>query len=572
MAGMKKGINDLATLYPEIAAQWDHEKNQGLLPSDVMPGSGKRVWWICCRGHSWRTAVYHRKEGHGCPYCTALDSAVKKGKNDLTAIHPELVQEWDWEKNIGYQPDAVAHTSQLQVWWRCEKGHSWKTTVNKRACRKQGCPYCSGIKVLAGFNDLETTMPELAAQWDHEKNGDLTPADVMAGTDRKVWWRCREGHSWEAMIYSRKNGNGCPYCAGNILVKGKNDLATADPDLLLEWDYEKNREVRPDSIAANSTAVVWWKCRNGHGWKAAVYSRHAGKGCPYCANRKILPGYNDLAATEPELLKEWDYRKNTVRPEHISRASRVRVWWKCCEGHSWKTSPASRSSGTGCPYCKHKEVLPGFNDLASLHPGIGASWDQEKNGGITPDMIAPYSAGVFWWKCKRGHSWKTSVSNRMSCGCPYCANRKVLPGYNDLQSRNPALAREWDHDGNAGLRPDEVTFRQRKQVLWICEKGHRWRAEVYERSCGAGCPYCNNKRVLAGFNDLKTAFPELMEDWDYERNVDISPDEIFPYTNRKVWWLCENGHHYRSTVNSHSQGSGCPYCYGHLPTKMRFVP
>ena len=111
-------------------------------------------------------------------------------------------------------------------------------------------------------------------------------------------------------------------------------------DLLLEWDYEKNREVRPDSIAANSTAVVWWKCRNGHGWKAAVYSRHAGKGCPYCANRKILPGYNDLAATEPELLKEWDYRKNTVRPEHISRASRVRVWWKCCEGHSWKTSPA----------------------------------------------------------------------------------------------------------------------------------------------------------------------------------------------------------------------------------------
>ena len=82
--------------------------------------------------------------------------------------------------------------------------------------RSHGCPYCAGKKVLAGFNDLAAACPEIAAEWDAEKNGTLTPEMVTLGSHRRVWWRCPLGYVWKAVVYSRAGGRrcGCPYCAG----------------------------------------------------------------------------------------------------------------------------------------------------------------------------------------------------------------------------------------------------------------------------------------------------------------------------------------------------------------------
>jgi hypothetical protein len=60
---------------------------------------------------------------------------------------------------------------------------------------------------------MATTHPALVAEWHPTKNGDLTPADVFAGSGRKVWWLCEEGHEWEAIGSSRTWGTGCPICA-----------------------------------------------------------------------------------------------------------------------------------------------------------------------------------------------------------------------------------------------------------------------------------------------------------------------------------------------------------------------
>ena len=135
---------------------------------------------------------------------------------------------------------------------------------------------------------MALTDPVLLAQWDRERNGDLTPNDVTYGSHRRVWWRCEKGHSWQAEVKSRTLlGAGCPVCAGKTVVPGVNDLATLRPELAAQWHPERNLPLTPEQVTAGSRRQVWWQCSLGHVWKARVHSR-TGKqrsGCPVCAGR-----------------------------------------------------------------------------------------------------------------------------------------------------------------------------------------------------------------------------------------------------------------------------------------------
>ena len=565
------GKNDLASLFPEIAAEWDPEKNGSLTPEQVLPGSGRRIFWICREGHSWKTAVYHRTRGHGCPWCSARAGALKRGVNDLLTVNPGLAAQWHETKNGGLGPSEVTAHSMRKVWWQCRKGHEWKASVNKRQ-KGTGCPYCAGNRILPGYNDLVSTGAPFLPEWDHEKNGDLIPETFGRGSNRKVWWKCSKGHNWEASVYSRTAGSGCPYCAGNTVVPGVNDIRSRMPEWVAEWDFARNG-TGPEKTAVTSAKKVWWKCGRGHSYRSSPACRIRGHGCVYCAGRKVLPGFNDFASGYPGLLEEWDYRKNRIDPSEITRSSNRRVWWKDCHGHEWLASVADRSAGTGCPYCSGRMVLLGFNDLAGRHPDIAREWDTGKNGGLRPEDVTYGSNRTVWWRCGQGHSWRASVAARTGGGhgCPYCGNRKAWPGFNDLLSCLPVIAREWDHLKNGSLMPDEVTYRTGRLVWWQCGKGHSYRMSVYGRWKGQGCPYCGGRKVLSGFNDLRTAAPWIAEEWDSERNGSLKPDNVFPYTNRKVWWKCENGHHWKSTVNSRQKGAGCPYCHGLIPRTPHFI-
>ncbi len=146
----------------------------------------------------------------------------------------------------------------------------------------RNCPYCSNQKILKGSNDLATVNPKLASEWNYEKNGDLKPEDFFANSSKKVWWKCSKRHEWQATINNRNNGRGCPYCAGQKVVKGKNDLSTINPKLANEWNYEKNGDLKPEDFFANSSKKVWWKCSKGHEWQATINNRNKGRGCPIC--------------------------------------------------------------------------------------------------------------------------------------------------------------------------------------------------------------------------------------------------------------------------------------------------
>ena len=102
---------------------------------------------------------------------------------------------------------------------RCRAcGYSWDAfpATILRSC---SCPCCTNRVAVKGINDLATTHPDIAAEWDYERNGELKPTDVVAGSSKRVWWRCPEGHEWQAIIYRRKAGGGnCPVCGK---VKGE---------------------------------------------------------------------------------------------------------------------------------------------------------------------------------------------------------------------------------------------------------------------------------------------------------------------------------------------------------------
>ena len=267
---------DLASLFPELAAEWHPTKNDRL-PSAVGPGSKYRAWWQCAAsGHEWQVAVQKRSSGTGCPYCTG--QKVLPGFNDLATVRPDLAREWHPTKNEG-RPTSVGKGSIRPVWWQCVEGHEWFASPNARS-RNRGCPFCSGKRALPGFNDLATLNPELAAEW-HPTRNKIGVETVRPFSHKKAWWQCAEGHEWEATIANRSLRRGCPFCSGHRVLPGFNDLATARPDLASEW-HSRN-EVSAAEVLPLSNRRVWWQCPDGHEWQAKVYSRAEGNGCPSCA-------------------------------------------------------------------------------------------------------------------------------------------------------------------------------------------------------------------------------------------------------------------------------------------------
>ena len=335
----------------------------------------------------------------------------------------------------------------------------------------------------------------LLTEWDDARNLPLTPETVSYGSQRKVWWRCANGHEWQAPVYSRTGGSGCPYCAGKR-VGQHNDLASLYPALAAQWDTEKNAPLTPEEVTVGSQRLVWWRCEKGHSWRAQVRSRVSGCGCPVCAGKRAVAGENTLADVAPELAAQWDAERNApLTPEMVTVGTRRKVWWRCARGHSWCAPVVGRTAkGDGCPYCAGKAVMPGENDLASLYPTLTAEWDREKNGTLTPQQVTPASNRKVWWRCEKGHSYAAVIAARTmrSNGCPYCANRKVLPGFNDLATVEPRIAAQWHPTLNDGLTPEMVIAGSHRKFLWLCPEGHVWKAVIYSRAGPqkCGCPVC----------------------------------------------------------------------------------
>ena len=269
---------------------------------------------------------------------------------------------------------------------------------------------------------------------------------------------------------------------------------------------------------------------------------------------KIVLGKNDLKSQFPEVAKEaygWD-------PTTTTAGSDQKKDWKCSKGHIYSSAVNNRTNGTGCPFCAGRKVLKGFNDLQSHYPDIAAEaygWD--------PTTTTAGSNQKKDWKCSKGHTYSSIVNERTSKGngCPFCSGQQVLTGFNDLKTKFPDIASEafgWD--------PATVFSASIEKRDWKCNNEHIYCTTIRLRTLrNTGCPFWSGNKVLTGFNDLKTKFPDIAAEaygWD--------PTTVVTGTDQKKDWRCSKGHIYSSSVNKRTgQGTGCPICaeYGFNPDK-----
>ena len=396
-------------------------------------------------------------------------------------------------------------------------------------------------------------------------------------------------------------------------------------ELMAEWDWERNNELKfdPQTLTLGSGRKAWWKCSQGHEWQTMIYDRNNGKGCPYCAGKKVLKGYNDLQTVNQTLAEEWNYEKNsTLKPEHFTANSGQKVWWKCTKQHEWQATINDRNNGKGCPYCSGRFAVKGKNDLQTINPILAEEWNYEKNGNLKPEDFTENSGQKVWWKCTKGHEWQAIIKNRnKGQGCPICNSErhtsfpeyaivyylkkyglKVIHSYKeqgyelDVYIPLKKVAIEYDgylwhrnktkqdlkknykckEDGiklyriREGLSPlndssiDYVVQRNQKDLPEIIEEVL---SEIVETNVNIdierdSIDIENLREHIEKESSLLFSSSEIAKEWNYEKNGNLKPEHFPANSNKKVWWKCSKGHEWQAIIASRNKWHGCPYCSG----------
>lgn len=275
----------------------------------------------------------------------------RTGKELLFEGNPQLRDEWDYEKNMNIDPERLTSGSGKSAWWKCSAGHEWMARIESRGKRGTGCVQC--IRDTQIENNPLSLNEDLAAQLD---DPEYVASSLSRGSTRKVWWKCEEGHRWQATVAARTGAKtGCPFCGGFKAIRGVTDLSTLRPDLVAQWDDD---DLSPEDFTVSSTKRVRWRCERGHQWVTSIHtrtsSRTLGNGCPYCPgsrgrNAKVLVGSNDLATLYPQIASE--IHSTDITAQEVRIYSSKKLEWKCSEGHIWTTTVADRVLGSGCIHC-----------------------------------------------------------------------------------------------------------------------------------------------------------------------------------------------------------------------------
>lgn len=384
---------------PTLLKQWHPEKNQTKTPETANWTSDEKIWWKCEKGHEWAEPIIDRaKAKNDCPCCSK--------ENKLLATNsPMLIPFWHPTKNGSRTPFNTYNRAAEPASWICEKGHEWECTPHSQS-RTNICPYCSGKKVLAEFNSLAITHPEVAATWHPTKN-EKDPEDVLATSNKEAWWLYRYtdpktgkqyNFEWPQAISARVKAKILPFQNNTVLFVGYNDLATVNPKLALEWNATKNGGLTPRDVTTKKSTRVWWQCENGHEWQDTVAHRHMGYGCPHCREEMLnsahvkvrlsTEGCDDLATTHPELASQWHPTKNKIHSPHTLTADATNsVWWQMPYEDpntqrvfvfEWQESVRRRVLNPICPFVRGTRKWPGFNTTSSLTE-VGFIAEMEEN-------------------------------------------------------------------------------------------------------------------------------------------------------------------------------------------------
>jgi len=485
--------NNLKSKFPKVAKEWHPTKNGELKSYHVTPFSSKKAWFICKKGHEYQTTIVSRTNmKSGCPYC--YGNKVGYG-NDFQSQFPQIAKEFHPTLNGDLKPSEFYKGSKVKVWWQCGAGHEWKTSFGKRSgATKTGCPNCSkqtSKPELYFYTELKSIFKEVY----HRKKLNRMEVDIfISDINLAVEYDGVRFHKNKVSKDKIKKAKIKNMNINLINVREKPLKKIFNDDVLIDYrkSYSENFRlflknlITHDFVQKNQKKIITKYLSDNEQKNEKLFI----KLLSYLST--ALPG-NSLKDKFPEIAKEWHPTKNkALTPEKVNYGVETKVWFICKEGHEYETSVSSRTNmKSGCPYCANKKVGYG-NDLRTKNPSLAKEWHPTKNGELKPSHIIASSHVKLWWKCKNGHEWEASLSNRFRLGrkCPYCAHQKVGYG-NDLQSRNPELSKEWHPTKNEELTPSDVYSGSNKKVWWKCNNGHEWEASIANRSKkGRGCYSC----------------------------------------------------------------------------------
>lgn len=499
----------------------------------------------------------------------------------------ELMRDWNWARNDALQlyPNKLKSCSNKKVWWMCDSGHEWEMSIYARTIGRK-CPYCSRRRVLVGDNDLATTHPQLAEEWDYSINAPLTPRDVTSISSKRVAWICRKcGHEWMTKINSRTGrGTGCDECAKikrgenrvKTRVEQRGSLAKNRADLLIDWDYDRNT-ISPESVTEYSNKYVYWKCHEcGHQWSAKICNRSNGRSCPCCSRRKVVQGKNDLATTHPELAKEWHPIKNgKLTPQTVSHGMDRKVWWICPHGHSYKATLLHRSkrNGTNCPLCNSGRQTSFreqafFYYLKQAFPDAISRYKDDWLGRFELDIFIPSQRlaieydGIAWHKEEKFEREKRKYLLCCKKGIKLIRIKEKMPenGKTDRIADDIFSVEDIEKDCNFEnlLRFVLDELDPRSNPLF--------RKRIFDLHSPVDINLSRDRfKILQTTFEIKGSaaelYPYLVKEWHPSKNGGHYLSGFKPGSDFKAWWICPDcGLEYEATISHRVTGTGCRRC------------
>ena len=485
------------------------------------------------------------------------------GVNDLETWCKEndmnhLVEEWNDEKSV----TNFTKGSHYEANWKCRScGHEWRARIGHRSRNRHNCPYCVGRRILTGFNDLQTWCEEndmnyLIEEW----NDESSITDFTKGSNYEAKWRCGScGYEWQARIGHRTcDRTGCPKCNNQTSFAEQTILYYAKqyfPTIISRYsDLGFELDIYIPSI---KTAIEY---------DGLIYHKHKSKmeknKNQQCKNNDIT-----LIRIREEGLCEYSdcvciFRKNSKDINDFNAV--LKKLFDCL----------NISNVDIDIYRDYSKILENYktlflkNSLSIKRPKIAAEWHPTLNGKLKPENFNYGSNHAAWWQCDKGHEWQAIIKDRSRNrhNCPYCVGRRILIGFNDLQTwceENDMnyLIEEWDDESSI----TDFTKGSAYKAKWKCRScGHKWQARIGHRTEDKhNCPYCSGHRALVGANDLQTWCKKnnmnyLMEEWDDESSI----TDFTKGSNYKAKWKCRFcGHKWQTSITHRTHdGHGCPEC------------
>ena len=568
----------LASKFPQLAKEWDYELNGEYTPYTVSPGSRLSVYWKCpiC-GQSYKMRVSNRtapskqnKKTKLCPVC--LGRVIIPGYNSLKATYPDIVNnEWDYEMN-DVDPDTIAPHTNKKYYWRCPNGHeSYLASVNNKISNNGGnCPKCSHQRFSKEFS-LQSINPELALEWDIERNNGITADAVFGNSNKAYWWKCSKcGHQWKAKVNNRNNGRGCPNCA-----KGQH---TSFPEQVI---FHYIHAIFPEAINGykfqkKELDIFIPSIKTGIEYDGEAFHR---------TSRKVK---FDIAKTQ--FFKDNGIRIIRIRESHCSpftsdAAEVITINYspdysdfqktlqilinELCRLNSIQNIPCVDINAIRNVIMAELYTIPFEESFAARQiakeeegENVIALWDKERNNPLTPQMVRPFSESKVFWVCPNNseHKWQNTVKSvSRGYGCPFCS--KYRRWTTEDWIRRAQAIHNFKYDYNKVVYVNSKT-----PVEIICPTHGSYMQIPSEHLSGKGCKYCAHQ-AFHPIESLAIVCPDVAKQWDYEKNSDTgyTPYSIGIDSKIKFWWHCTNGkpHSFQATIAQRvKRGSKCAVCHG----------